>query len=154
MTGFRFEVAPLMKAFLLSAVVLGGIHLPVRAEQSVDLRDAWIRYLPGDRPMAGYFELRNNGDVDRELMGAASETFAGVHLHQSVEQDGTTTMQPVSSVSIPAGGRVAFEPSGYHLMLMQRRKDLEVGDRVAITLIFDNGGEQSTEFTIKPVWQE
>lgn len=151
---FRPAIEMVLKTFLLLVIVLGTVGVGARADQSIDVSDAWIRHLPGDRPMAGYFVLSNNGDKDRRLSGAASEAFARIHMHQSIEKDGTTSMRPVSSVPIPAGGEVVFEPGGYHLMLMQRREDLDVGDRVAVTLKLDDGSEKSTEFTIKPAWHE
>lgn len=143
-----------MKSLFLFIVVAVIGSVPGRAEQSIDISDAWIRHLPGDRPMAGYFVMENRGEVDRRLLGASSTAFGAVRMHQSTDQDGTASMQPVDSVTVPAGGRIAFEAGGYHLMLMQRQKDLEVGDRVTVTFELDDGVERSAVFPIKPAWQE
>ncbi len=135
-------------------LLLMAAALPARAERFIDVHDAWIRHIPGDRPMAGYFVLENRGDTDRRLVGASSPAFGAIHFHQSVESDGTSTMRPLESALVPAGGRTVFAPGGRHLMLMQQQDALEVGDEVVILLEFADGGSESAVFTIKPVWQE
>ncbi|MDZ7840006.1 MAG: copper chaperone PCu(A)C [Gammaproteobacteria bacterium] len=135
-------------------LLLMAAALPARAERFIDVHDAWIRHIPGDRPMAGYFVLENRGDADRRLVGASSAGFGAIHLHETVDNNGTSSMRPLESAMVPAGGRALFEPGARHLMLMQRRDALEVGDEVVISLEFADGGSQSAVFTIKPVWQE
>jgi len=110
--------------------------------------------MAGDRPMAGYFVMDNKSEEDRRLVKASSAAFGAVHIHESVEKEGTMSMQPVEAVTVAAGGRVEFRPRGHHLMLMQRRQELEVGDEATITLEFADGETRSVVFTVKPVWQE
>ncbi len=131
-----------------------AIILPVHAERAVEVQDSWIRYIPGDRPMAGYLVMENGGDTDRHLIGVTSTAFGAVHIHETVERDGQMSMQPVDSITVPAGGRVALQPGGYHLMLMQLQSEIEVGDEVSMTLEFADGGSQGVVFAVKPAWQE
>jgi len=142
-----------MKKFLIALSLLIAAA-PASAEWAIEVRDAWIRHIPGDRPMAGYMVLGNKGNTERRLVGASSVVFGAVHMHETVEQDGTSRMRPVEHVAVPAGGSVAFEPGGRHLMLMQRQRELAVGDEVPVTLEFEDGGSQSVVFTVKPAWQE
>lgn len=135
--------------FLLLAVAL-----PVRAEPTLDVQDAWIRHMIGDRPMAGYLVMSNKSDKDQRLVGASSTAFGAVHIHETVETEGTMSMRPVESVDVPAGGSIEFRPGGHHLMLMQRQEDIEVGDEVTIVLEFEDGRSRSVVFTVKPAWQE
>jgi hypothetical protein len=116
--------------------------------------DAWIRYLPGEGPMAGYFTLRNESEETRTLVGASSPRFAMVHLHRTIQRDGMSSMAPVDAVPLPAHGEIAFEPGGYHLMLMQRKGDLSVGDEVPVALEFGDGSVRQVRFTVRPAWQE
>lgn len=104
--------------------------------------------------MAGYFLVENNGSVEAELVGASSARFGAVHFHESVEKDGVAAMRMIESVTVPPGGRVEFGPGGFHLMLMERRDELQVGDEVSVTLEFANGDRPAVPFTIKPSWQE
>lgn len=142
-----------MKNLSLVLLLLSAV-LPVRAEQTIDVQDAWIRHMAGDRPMAGYFVMHNKSGEDQRLVGATSPAFGAVGMHETVETNGTTSMRPVDSVVVPNGERFEFQPGGYHLMLMQRQEDLAVNDQVPVILEFADGGSQSVVFTIKPTWQE
>jgi copper(I)-binding protein len=48
-------------------------------------------------------------------------------------------MQEVDSIAVPAGGTVALEPGGYHIMLLGLTEDLVVGDSIEVTLEFESG---------------
>ena len=50
-------------------------------------------------------------------------------------------MQEVAQVLVPAHGSVEFKPGGYHLMLMQPKKNLFSGDLVTLMLKFSDGSE-------------
>jgi periplasmic copper chaperone A len=143
----------MLKHFTLAFMLLAAA-IPARAERTIDVHDPWIRHMTGDRPMAGYLVIENRGREDRSLVGASSAAFGAVHIHETVEADGAMSMRPVESIAVPAGGRVELRPGGYHLMLMQKRNELEVGDEVAIILEFADGGSKSVVFAVKPAWQE
>ena len=51
------------------------------------------------------------------------------------------TMQQVDSVDIPAGGSVAFEPGGLHVMLLDLPDPLEIGETFDLTLTTADGVE-------------
>lgn len=139
---------------VFTLALLSFASMAAHAEWAISIHDAWIRHIPGGGPMAGYFVLENKGNTDRNLVGASSVAFGAIGLHESVEQDGTSSMRPVESVTVPAGGRIELAPGGYHLMMMQRQRDLKVDDQVPVTLEFADGGSQSAIFTVKPAWQE
>lgn len=124
------------------------------AGDGVVVDNAWIRYLPGNGPLAGYFTLRNESDDILTLVGASSPRFAKVHLHRTTQRDGMSSMEPLDVVLVPPHGEVAFEPGGYHLMLMQRKGDVSVGDEVTIDLHFGDGSARQVRFTVRPAWQE
>ena len=137
-------------AFTLLLMTAGAAS----ADSTLVISDAWIRYIPGDRPMAGYFVLKNNGEEIRNLVGAASPAFGEVQLHRSMTLNGVVSMSPVDSVSLPAHGRAAFSPGGYHLMMKYPTRELKVGDTPQVSLKFGDGYILKTSFTVKPAWQE
>jgi periplasmic copper chaperone A len=99
-------------------------------EGSVQVRDARIRLLPGDLPLAGYFELHNSGDTTLEPDGASNSACDRVMLHRSVADAGISRMQAVSSLKIAPGASVRFAPGGYHQMLMRRQSALHRLERL------------------------
>jgi copper(I)-binding protein len=106
---------------------------------AVSVKNARIRLLPGDLPLAGYFEITNKGHQSLRLQGATSSAFAMIHMHRSVEKNGQSHMVAVDYIEIDPGATVKFAPGGYHLMLMHRRRTLKVGDHVPMALKFEGG---------------
>lgn len=124
------------------------------AGDPVVVDNAWIRYLPGDGPMAGYFTLHNQSDEILTLVGASSQRFAKVQLHRATDRDGMASMEQLDVVLVPPHGEVAFKPGGYHLMLMQRQGEFSVGDEVTIALHFGDKSVREVRFVVKSAWQE
>lgn len=54
---------------------------------------------------------------------------------------GMMSMQPVEAIEVPANGSVALEPGGFHIMLLDVKKVLAVGDTIEVTLTFEKAGE-------------
>lgn len=110
---------------------------------------AWIRWLPGQIPLAGYVTLHNRSARALKLIGASSPAFKRIQLHHSMKMHGgMETMKPVSSVTIPAHGVFRFKPGDYHLMLW-RKHPLKVGDKVPVTFEFGDGTRLRVMFTVK-----
>ncbi|MEM8917734.1 MAG: copper chaperone PCu(A)C [Pseudomonadota bacterium] len=79
--------------------------------------EAVVNLSPVDgNPSSGYFEV-HGGPEDVELVGVTSDDVVRLELHETVEENGLTVMQPVKSVPVPAGDTVKFEPGGKHLMI-------------------------------------
>ncbi|HEX7964708.1 MAG TPA: copper chaperone PCu(A)C [Gammaproteobacteria bacterium] len=109
---------------------------------SVRAGHVWIRQAPpGVSVLAGYFSIENLTDKPLTLTSVKSPDFGTVEMHESVSQGGTESMRQVGEVDIPALGSVEFKPGGYHVMLMQPKKNLFAGDMVSLTLAFSDGSE-------------
>lgn len=122
----------------------------VGASETLSAESAWIRLLPGELPAAGYLVLRNDADTSRKLVSADSTDFGHVMLHQSVQSSGMSHMRHVMGIDIPAHGTATLAPGGYHLMLMQPKRALKVGQTVTVVLHFADGATQSVAFAVKP----
>ncbi len=125
---------------MLRRLLLLAIMLPAGAAAQLDADDAWIRHLPPAVPVrAGYVVINNPSSRPITIVAAASPAFARVEFHRSVEHDGKMQMQRVETVTIEPGGRLAFEPGGLHLMLIDPRAKLRPGDVVEVELRLDDG---------------
>ena len=79
-------------------------------------------------------------------------TWSHHHRHGGRGDDmggGMMTMQPVESIPVPAGETVALEPGGYHVMLLDVKKVLAVGDTIDVTLTFEKAGEVTTTAEVR-----
>jgi copper(I)-binding protein len=50
-------------------------------------------------------------------------------------------MKSRENIEIPANGEVEFKPGGLHIMLVELKQPLAVGDEVQLTLRFEKAGE-------------
>lgn len=130
------------RGYFLLALALVTAPLLAADGPSVLASHVWVRAAPpGVTVLAGYFTLENRTDAPLKLTGASSPDFGAVEMHETVEKDGTASMQPVDAVTLPARGKIEFLPGGYHLMLMQPKRDMGIGSLVTLRLTFSDGSE-------------
>lgn len=133
----------------LAVLVFSALLCVGASAADLSVSDAWIRVLPGGAPAGGYFMLHNSARQPVVPVSARSAAFGHVMMHKTAEEGGLSRMLPVERVEVPAGGKVAFAPGGFHLMLMQPNRKVEVGDRIKITLEFAGGQNLTTDFPVR-----
>jgi periplasmic copper chaperone A len=122
--------------------------LSMAASTGPTLSDGWIRVLTPQVPAAGYFVLTNPSDRALVLTGASSPACGSLMLHESIETSGTARMAMMKDVSVPAQGRLVFQPGGYHLMCMSPTSQLTPGQTVPVSLRFKNGASVTADFRV------
>lgn len=95
---------------------------------------------PGAKTAGVYLTVDNVGSTVDQLVHASTPVAAGVVLHQMVLEGGVMKMRAVPSVEIIPGARMELGPDGYHLMLLELKQPLRVGERFPLTLTFQHGG--------------
>ncbi len=123
------------------------------APPSIDVRDAWVRWLPGTLPAAGYMTLTNTSGHAVTVVAASSPDYGDVMLHQTVHAHDHDVMTAVASLPIPAGGTVRAAPDaaeGYHWMLMQATHPIAVGSHVSLQLRLDDGSTIAVPMIVSP----
>jgi periplasmic copper chaperone A len=120
---------------LLAACALGLMGAAANAP-TMQVRDAWARWLPGNLPAGGYVTLINSSDRPISLITASSPDYALVSMHRTLTAAGISQMLPVDKITVEAHSAVEFGAQGYHLMLERPTRSLRPGDRVAVTLQF------------------
>jgi periplasmic copper chaperone A len=117
--------------------------------EAVQIKSAWIRWLPGGVPLAGYATLANVSDQPLVLTSAASAAFQDISLHQTLQTGGSVRMSPLERISIAPHTTLDFESRGIHLMLMQPRGTLDPHDQIPITLHFADGSSVTIQFQVR-----
>jgi periplasmic copper chaperone A len=122
---------------------------PARAGASgLSVSGQWFRMIMRSRPAAGYFTLSNATATPRTLVGAASPGCGMLMLHETVSRSGEESMVMVPSVTVPAHGKVAFAPGGYHLMCMSPTSLMQRGQSVPVTLRLADGESLQVNFPV------
>jgi copper(I)-binding protein len=91
--------------------------------------------LPG-ATSAVYLEIRNGSKVEDRLLGGETLVAGRVEVHESRLEGDVMRMRRVEGVGLPGGETVALRPGGLHIMLLDLRRSLEVGDTLSLTLTF------------------
>ena len=117
----------------------------------IEIAHPWSRPTPAGAPAgAGYMVLTNDGRADVRLVGGSTSAAAKVEIHEMSMEGGIMRMRPVKGgLVIPAGGSVALEPGGYHIMFIGLRQSFAVGQRIPVTLTFQGAPSVQVEFTVE-----
>lgn len=153
----RAARAPLAACAILSAAsVLSSLSASSAATsslatqaQAIEVKAAWIRWLPGGVPLAGYATLTNVSDQPAVLISATSDAFHDLSLHQTLQSGGTVRMSPLERIPIAPHATLDFEARGIHLMLMQPREALDPHGDIPITLHFADGSSLTAQFQVR-----
>jgi copper(I)-binding protein len=143
--------APLVSLVLSALLVLGvaacgsGEDGSAAAQTggpgSVSVASATIDWPANPRVAAVRMVVRNGTATDDALVSVSSPVARTTTLHRSGTDDaGRSVMAPVDEVPVAARSSVTFAPGGLHVMLTGITEDLEVGDRVDLTLRFQHAG--------------
>jgi len=125
--------------FVLAAATL-AFTAGMTLAQDLSVTNGYVPVAPPSAMAhAAYFELTNESDVSRSLIGVSAEGYAMAHIHQSSEQDGIATMAMLHQLDIAPGQSVAFKPGGLHVMLMRPTASRALGEMVELELQFSDG---------------
>lgn len=160
-----------MPARSLSAVFAGVILITGAAPAAVAAPDApvhpgatrtarpvienvWIAEAPPTaRHNAAYFRLRNGTRADT-LLGVETPVAEVVELHAMTQEQGVMHMEQETSVPLAPGATLELAPGGRHLMLVNMKRALKVGDRIPLTLHFRHAGLVTVEAVVRPLAEE
>ena len=113
------------------------------AAADITVTYAWVRATIGQGTVAaGYVTIVNTGETDERLIGVRAAGVAKAEVHRTTTgEGGVMRMRPVAVLEIPAGGNLAFEGGGDHLMLTGIATPLKEDEEILLTLTFEHAGE-------------
>lgn len=130
---------------MIRSATFGTVALCVLAltgcakRKELNVTDAYVRFAPvRSNPSAAYFTV-HGGDQDVSLIEVSTEVAIRSEMHESMNAGGMASMKPVTSVPIPAGSIVKFEPGGKHVMLWNINPGLQPPKVITLIFAFSNG---------------
>ena len=139
-------------------VLIAGLLLSAAAfahsqqKGDLEIREPWSRATaPGAKVAAGYLEIRNAGAQPDRLLSASTSVAQRVELHVTQRDGDVMRMRQVKDLEIPARGRLALQPGGAHLMLVDIARPLKKGERVPLKLRFERSGEVEVELEVREI---
>lgn len=119
----------------------------------VQVTDVWGRPSPMmAQSGAFYMTIENKGAEDDALLRVETAACGVTELHESSMDDaGVMQMRPVEGgrIEIPAGGTVTLKAGGLHVMCLQMPQAFATGEKIPLTLVFENAGTLPIEAEIR-----
>lgn len=149
------------RRFSLAAVVLGAAAsvtaFGARAADdtpvvyhagSLTISQPWTRATPKGAPVAGgYLRIANGGTSADRLIGTSFDIASKGEVHEMSMDNGVMRMRELpKGLEIPAGGTVELKPGGYHLMFVGLKEQVNPGQKIKGTLVFEKAGSVEVEF--------
>ncbi len=101
---------------------------------------AWVSpTVPGQTVGALYMRLRS--EQDAALVKVETDASSAAEIHHMTSVNDVMRMRRLDQVALPAGQLVELAPGGRHVMLVDLRHPLKIGDsvRIALTLRLRDG---------------
>ncbi len=140
-----------MRTFLRLMTALGAalfFTLPALAQVSVT--DPWVRgTVPGQMATGVFMQLKSAKDA--KLVEARSPVAGVVEIHEMAMQNNVMKMRAIPALELPAGRTVELKPGGYHVMLMDLKRQVKEGETVPVTLVIESGGKRDLVEVKAPV---
>lgn len=110
-----------------------SISASVAAGDVLRVSGAWASpTVPGQTVGAAYMRLRS--EQDAALVKIETDASSAAEIHQMTTVNDVMRMRRLDQVELPAGQLVELSPGGRHVMLVDLRHPLKIGDSVRITL--------------------
>jgi hypothetical protein len=122
----------------------------VDAQSKIEIKDAWVRPAAKHANSALYFTINNNGEVPDILVGAKSKSADLTEIHETFKREGNQMgMRAVKFIAIPAKSVVELKPGGFHVMLLDLKKDFRMGNLITTILHFKHAGTRKVNAVVK-----
>ena len=136
--------------FLCASLAL-SVTEGIAAGDMLRVSGAWASpTVPGQSVGAAYMRLRS--EQDASLVKIETDVSSGAEIHQMTVVNDVMRMRRLEQVELPAGQTVDLAPRGQHVMLVDLRHPLQVGDRISVTLTLRlRNGRTARQTVVVPV---
>jgi len=130
-----------LKGWMIAAVA--SLTAQAAWAANISVTDAWARATMPGQPVSGAY-MQIQSDADARLLSVSSSVVPRVEVHEMSMDGGVMRMREVKSIELPKGKTVSLAPGGFHIMLMNLKKPIAVGDVIPLTLEVESDGKRQT----------
>lgn len=134
-----------MKKTLFILVALASIAGGACAQ--VTVADPWMRATVPRQKVAGAF-MQLHSVRRARVIGVNSPVAGTAEMHQMAMRGQVMTMQEVDGIDLPAGQDVFLGPGGYHIMLLDLKRQIREGDKVPLSLTVEDESKKRSTVTV------
>jgi copper(I)-binding protein len=108
--------------------------------------------LPNAPVGGGFLTIVNNGANADRLISANSPAAGEVQIHEMKMEGEVMKMRELpDGLEIPPGGSISLSPGGVHLMFTKLSQRFVEGQKVPVTLTFQNAGSVTLDLSVAGV---
>lgn len=136
-----------MRSFLSAIAVSATMITPVAHAAEVTagalvVEQAWARATtPSAKTGATYLAVRNTGSEPDSILSMETPVAGHAVAHQTRQEGDVSRMSEAGPLSVPPGGALEMKPGGTHIMLMDLKGGLKVGQQFPLTITFEKAGQ-------------
>jgi copper(I)-binding protein len=138
-----------MKKIIGLIVVLAAFLSACSAPGDLEVHQAWVRPTAQGENAAVYLTLHNHSANADELTGATTTVADMVEIHESKMENDVMQMGMLTSLPIAADEEIIFAPGGLHIMLVNIKDELVLGEHIGLVLHFKNHADIVVEVHIE-----
>ena len=113
------------------------------AADGIKVYNIWtMPTVPGASVAAAYMQIKSAKPV--KLVKVESPLAGVTEIHLMDMQDGIMRMRAVDGVEVLPKQVVELKPGGYHVMLMMLKQPVNQGDKVPLTLTFEDATKKQS----------
>lgn len=118
--------------------------LPLRASAATV-----VAVPPGIKETSVFLILTNTGERPLKITEVRSALAGRTMLMQTVKSGAMTGMKAASALVVPARGQLVLSAAGDHLMLMDLKRALKVGETLTLKLLTGDGRSLMVNATVR-----
>ena len=127
-----------MKRIYVLIVALAILLSACGEAEDIEVHQAWVRPTAKGENAAVYLTIHNHTASDDELIGATATVADTVEIHESKVENDIMQMSKIASLPIAADEEIIFAPGGLHIMLIDIKQELVLGEHIGLILKFKN----------------
>ena len=137
-------VLPMVTMFF---VFTSSAQHPGQSPAMPNVSNVWVKItVPGSNVSAAYMQIKSATPL--KLVKAESPVAGIAEIHDMKMNDGVMEMKALDALDIPIDKTTELKPGGKHIMLMKVKQPINKGDKVPLTLTFEDPNETSPVFWI------
>ncbi len=125
----------------LLAATLATLSWSALAAPQVTVSEAWVRGTVAAQKATGAF-MQLTSPRNARLVEVRSPVAGVAEIHQMEMSGDTMVMRQVAGLDLPAGKTVELKPGGFHIMLLELKGQVKVGDKVPLTLVVEGSDKK------------
>lgn len=105
--------------------------------------------VPGMKVSSAYFTAKNPSKEDVVIVSAKTTVANITELHLGLIENDKMVMRKQDQIVVKAGDSVKFDHHGYHIMFMDLKDKLRVGETVTLDINYADGTSQTLQMPVK-----